>query len=361
MISTRHLFLVVALLAAAGACSDDTDGAAEESPSTLTLVAYSAFAPPAALTTFTETTGIAVEVLDAGDTGTMVAKAVLTAGTPEGDVLWGIDDPSVARALDGNVFVDHAVAAETLAALDPQLIDYAPTLTPVDVADVCVNVDIAWFVEHDVALPTELADLAEPAYRDLTVVENPASSSPGLAFLLATVAEFGPPGEPAGGTAGIEAYWTALRDNGVAVVDDWDTAYYGSFTAGGGGGDRPIVVSYATSPPVTIIFAEDPKPTEPTTASLPDTCYRVAEYAGVLAGTKYPTAAGRLVDFLVSAEFQAQLPETNFVYPARTDVALPQLFIDFAPRADAPLRLDPATVAVERDAWIEAFTDAVIR
>ncbi len=353
----RHLAalaLLTPLALAATACSgDEASETSGERPQTLTLVAYSAFARPAALDAFTERTGITVEVLDAGDTGTMVSKAVLTAGNPEGDVLWGVDDPSVARVLDAEVFDDHAVPAETLDALDPALTGYAPTLTPVDVGDVCVNVDVGWFEDAALEPPATLDDLTDERYRDLLVIENPASSSPGLAFLLAGVAAFGEDGAP--------AYWTALRDNGVLVVDDWDAAYYGSFTAGGGGGDRPIVVSYATSPPATIIFAEDPKPSEPTTASLPATCYRIAEYAGVLRGTDHPQAAGELVDFLVSSELQAELPETNFVYPARTDVTLPALFSEFAPRTDDALRLDPATVAEQRQAWIESFTETVLR
>jgi len=228
-----------------------------------------------------------------------------------------------------------------------------PELTPVDVGDVCLNVDIGWFADAGLAAPTSFDDLVDPAYRDLLVVENPESSSPGLAFLLATIA--------AHGEDGFAEYWAALRDNGVSVVEDWDTAYYSSFTAGGGEGDRPIVVSYASSPPATIVFAEDPKPTEPTTASVDATCYRVAEYAGVLRGTEHAEAAGKLVDFLVSKQLQEQLPLTNFVYPARLDAALPDVFATFAPRPTDPLRLDPATVAEHRQDWVEQWTITVLR
>lgn len=336
-----------ALLAGASCGGDDSGGA----PDSLTLVAYSAFARPDALDRFTETTGIAVEVVDGGDTGTMVSKAVLTAGEPEGDVLWGVDDASVARVLDAGVFEEHEAAE--LAALDPALTTYAPLLTPVNVGDVCLNYDIGWFDEAGIAAPESFADLLLPAYRDLLVVENPASSAPGLAFLLATIASQG--------EDGYLSYWQALRDNGVEVVDDWDTAYFSSFTAGGGGGDRPIVVSYASSPPATIVLAEDPKPTEPTTASVEATCYRVAEYAGVLAGTDHAEAAGQLVDFLVGEEFQAELPLTNFVYPARLDVGLPDVFARFAPRPADPLRLDPAEVAERRQVWVDEWTTAVLR
>lgn len=335
------------ILAACG-----SDGAAEDtSPERLTLVAYSAFARPDALDEFTATTGIEVEVVDGGDTGTMVAKAVLTAGAPEGDVMWGVDDASITRVLEADVFAEHEPAE--LAALDPALTGAVPYLTPVDVGDVCLNYDVAWFRDAGLAPPASFADLIDPAYRDLLVVQNPASSSPGLAFLLATIAELG--------ESGYVGYWEALAANGVEVVDDWDTAYYSSFTAGGGDGDRPVVVSYASSPPATIVFAEDPKPTEPTTATVAATCYRVAEYAGVLAGTEYPTAAGELVDFLVTDAFQAELPLTNFVYPARLDVTLPDVFATFAPRPADVLRLDPELVADRRTDWVDAWTNAVLR
>lgn len=335
-----------------GACSGGGGGQAG-GPAKVTLVAYSAFVRPDALDEFTSRTGIAVDVVDGGDTGEMVAKAVLTSGRPEGDVMWGIDDPNVRRALDARVFADHALPADLLGALDPQLTGFQPQLTPVDVGDVCVNIDRGWFAGRNVPQPTTLDDLTDARYRDLLVIENPASSAPGLAFLLATIAEYGPDGAP--------AYWAALRANGVLVVDSWTAAYEGSFSAGGGSGNRPIVVSYATSPPATIIFAADPKPAEPTTASLPATCYRVAEYAGVLRGTAHPDEAGQLLEFLVSADVQAQLPETNFVYPARLGVTLPDVFARFAPRAEHALRLDPAEVAARRAEWIEAFTRAVLR
>lgn len=356
------LLPVTAALLTAAACSSGsgsgssnpaatTTAAVEAKPASLTLVAYSAFARPDALDAFTASTGIKVEIVDAGDTGAMVSKAVLTAGKPEGDVLWGVDDPNVSRVLDAKVFSDHPAA--DAAALDPALTGYLPALTPVDVGDVCLNIDKAWFADHGVTPPTGFDDLVAPAYKDLLVVENPSTSSPGLGFLLATIASKG--------TDGYLGYWKQLRANGVKVDDSWDTAYESSFTAGGGGGDRPIVVSYASSPPATIVFAEDPKPTEPTTASIDPTCYRLAEYAGVLAGGAHPVASGQLLDFLVSKQFQEELPMTNFVYPARTDAVLPDLFATFAPRPASPLRLDPADIAKHREEWIDAWTTAVLR
>jgi thiamine transport system substrate-binding protein len=344
----------LAVLAAAAAlllpvaCSSGGD-----QPASLTLLTYDAFTTPDALADFTKDTGIEVKVAKSGDAGTLVNKAILTAGEPEGDVLWGVDNTLLSRALTADLFVPYE--ASDLGDLDPASVALAPDhqVTPVDTGDVCLNYDKAWFASKGIAPPTTLDVLTAPEYKDLLVVENPATSSPGLAFLLATVAHFG--------EQGFVDYWTALRQNGVKVVDDWNTAYESSFTAGGGGGAQPIVVSYASSPPATIYYAEDPKPTEPTTASVDASCFRQVEFAGILRGTGREKEARQLVDFLVGRAFQEELPLTNFVYPVRTDAALPDLFVQFARPVADPLTLTPQEIAAHRDEWIKQWTDAVLR
>ena len=345
---------VLAALVAAGALLVPTACSSNGGqPAALTLLTYDAFTTPDALASFTKQTGIEVKVAKSGDAGTLVNKAILTAGRPEGDVLWGVDNTLLSRALDADLFVPFEAA--DLAQLDPSATALVPDhqVTPVDTGDVCLNYDKAWFASHGVAPPTSLDDLSRPEYDKLLVVENPATSSPGLAFLLATVAHFG--------EQGFVDYWKALRQNGVQVVDDWNTAYESSFTAGGGGGARPIVVSYASSPPATIYYAEDPKPTEPTTASVDASCFRQVEFAGMLRGTKHAKEARQLIDFLVGKEFQDELPLSNFVYPTRTDATLPDLFVKFGRPVADPLTISPEDIAAHRDEWIKQWTDAVLR
>ena len=347
----------LAALLAVPACGSSggsgSGGSASTAPAGLTLLTYDAFTEPEALKAFTEETGIAVTVAKGGDAGTLVNKAILTSGRPEGDVLWGLDNTLLSRALSQEVFDPYE--SPELGALDPAAAALVPghEVTPVDTGDVCLNVDTQWFADKGLAPPTSFEDLIAPAYKGLLVVQNPASSSPGLAFMLATVAHFGDPG--------FLEFWTALRANDVAVVEDWDTAYYSSFTAGGGTGDRPIVVSYASSPPATIYYAEEPKPAEPTTATVESTCFRQVEFAGVLRGTEHRDEARQLVDFLVGRAFQEELPLTNFVYPVRTDAVLPQLFLDFARPVAHPLSLSPDDIADHRDQWIDQWTRAVLR
>jgi thiamine transport system substrate-binding protein len=341
--------LVVGLAGAAAACGDD--GGDGDEPVTLTLLAYDSFTPSEGIfDTFTAETGIDVEVALGGDAGELVSKAVLTAGNPEGDVLWGVDNTLLSRALDADVFEPYE--SPGLADVPTPLTDLVPghEVTPVDTGDVCINYDIAGLAERGLDPPSGLADLADPAYADLLVVQNPATSSPGLAFLLATVAELGPDGW--------QDYWRDLRENGVAVVDGWTEAYYERFSATGG--DRPMVVSYATSPPAEVVFA-DPPIDEPPTAVVEATCFRQVEFAGVLRGTDHEAEARRLVDYLLGTTFQEDLPLTLFVFPANERAALPEVFTEFAVRPVESLTLPPEEIAENRQAWIDEWTSIVLR
>jgi thiamine transport system substrate-binding protein len=301
------------------------------------------------LRTFERESGIDVEVVPAGDAGQVVNRAILTSGDPEGDVLFGIDDNLLADALDAGVFVPYA-SARLDAVPDDLELDAEHRVTPIDRGDVCVNVDGAWLAIAGLSRPPASLDDLEGLAGQL-VVENPATSTPGLAFLLATIAEYGDPG--------FEAYWTRLRDAGVTVVDGWEQAYFGEFSgAGGGEGTHPLVVSYATSPVAETVFAEGPAPRNDV---LEDTCYRQIEFAGILAGTEHEAEARELVDFLLSRPFQEDIPLRMFVFPVATDAALPEVFTEHAVVPAAPLSLDPGAVAANRSDWVQRWTDVVLR
>ena len=340
-----------------GTATDGTaasGGTSGTSGTTITLVTYESFPTEGtpvndALAAFTEETGIAVELLVAGDTGTMLSKAELTAGNPEGDVMWGIDSTFLSRAVDGGVFEPYV--ADGLDAVPARFTDLVPDgeATPVDFGDVCVNYDVAALEELGIDPPTSLDDLAEPAYAELLVVENPATSSPGLAFLLATIDEYG--------EDGWAEYWSRLVDGGVEVVDGWTQAYYERFSYAGG--DRPLVVSYGSSPPFEVLFAETELDAAPT-GVVESTCYRQVEFAGVLSGTDQPEAAHALVDFLVGREFQSTLPLNLFVFPVNDAVELDPAFEEYAVIPDDSRSLPPAEIDANREAWIDEWTDVAI-
>jgi len=344
---TRTARRTAALLATAllaGACT------AEEADGPVRLLTHDSFdVSTEVLAAFTEETGVAVEVVPLGDAGSALNRVILTKDDPEGDVLFGVDSTFLTRALEEDLFLAHRAA--DLDRVDPALVPDDDRVTPIDFGDVCVNYDRAWFAEAGIPVPEDLAALARPEYAGLLAVQNPATSSPGLAFLLGTIERLGE--EEA------FALWEELRAQDVLVTDGWSEAYYGAFTHASDG-DRPLVVSYASSPPAEVLFATEPTDTAPT-GVIVDTCFRQIEYAGVLAATPRPEAARRLVDFLLSPAFQADVPLTMFVFPVRPDVALPDVFVEHAVLPDEPVTMPAERIAAGRDAWIERFVDTVLR
>ncbi|MBV14015.1 MAG: thiamine ABC transporter substrate-binding protein [Actinobacteria bacterium] len=350
------LFVLAAVLV--GACGagngsstvpiSATTGVQAISGQTVTLVTHDSFwVSEGTLREFTAESGVEVEVQRLGDTGQLVASAILTSGDPLGDVLYGVDNTFLQRALGADLFTPYESPA--LTGVPASLIlDPGHRVTPIDFGDVCVNYWIDAF-DDDLPQPSGLADLVDPAYSGMLAVQNPETSSPGMAFLLATIAEYGD---------GWEEYWSALRHNDVSVTTGWEDAYYGEFIAGGG--DRPIVVSYASSPPAEVIYA-DPPVDSPPTAVLTDTCFRQVEFAGILAGTENRAASEALVDFLLSPTFQEDIPLNMFVFPALEAATLPDEFVDFVKLPDNPHVLDPAMIEANRNDWTERWTDLVLR
>jgi thiamine transport system substrate-binding protein len=317
------------------------DGQSE--PVTLTLISHDSFADAVDENTFaafTEETGIAVEVLAAGDAGAMVNQAILTKDNPVADVLFGVDDTFLQRGLDAEIFENYQSPA--LEGLAPGIATYE-AVTPIDYGDVCINYDREAFTESPP--PATLDDLTVLA--DQLVVEDPSLSSPGLAFLLATIDRYGPEWQK---------YWAELEQNGVLVAPGWSEAYYGEFSGAAGAGDRPLVVSYASSPPAEVIFA-DPPVTEPPTAVMTDGCYRQTEFAGILAGTDHAEEAGALIDFMLSREFQETIPLTWFVYPVLEEASLPPEFVDNTAVPSDPVQMDPATIDENREQWLEEWSE----
>ena len=344
----------VALAVFAAAFVAGCGGSGDSSKSKeVVLVTHDSFAIPKQVkAAFERESGLKLKILQGGDAGEAVNRALLTKGNPQGDVLFGIDNNLLSRALDEGLFEPYE--AKGLDGVDSRyVLDPTHQVTPIDHGDVCLNIDRKWFATRGIAPPTSLADLTAPRYRKLLVVENPATSTPGLAFMLATVARFG--------ANGWQEYWRQLRANGVLVVDGWEEAYTARFSgAGGSKGKRPIVVSYATSPAAEVIFAAKPPATAPT-AVVVDSCFRQLELAGVLDGAKNVAGAHVLIDFMLSERFQASVPESMFVLPVRDGTRLPDAFRRYAVSPPRPLELPAAEIGRNRDRWIDEWTQTVLR
>ncbi|WP_436278135.1 thiamine ABC transporter substrate-binding protein [Oerskovia enterophila] len=333
---------VLALTACAGTTDTGTDPS-----SVVTLVTHDSFnVSEDVLAAFEKESGLTVKQITPGDGGSLVNQLILTKDAPLGDVVFGIDNSFATRAIDEGVLEPYAPAGQADSAAQ-----YAVgngELTPIDFGDVCVNVDHAWFGNTGVPEPVTLDDLTKPEYKDLLVVTNPATSSPGLSFLLATVGAYG--------EDGWEDYWSKLKANGVKVTDSWSDAYYVDFSGSEGNGPRPLVLSYSTSPAFTV--SEDGSSTR--TGALLDTCFRQVEYVGLLAGAENPEGAKKLVDFLVSDAFQADIADSMYMYPANTATELPEGWVEFAPLSPEPFDVAPADITAHRDEWIKAWTSTVI-
>jgi len=356
--------LLIILALAAGlltACQSATPPAGEPDkettaagPQTLVLAGHDSFSvSEEVIAQFEEDNNVTLQFLSLGDAGEALNKIILSKGAPLADVFFGVDNAFLSRALNADVFTPYE--SPQLANIPDELkLDPENRLLPVDFGFVNINADRLWFEEQGLPLPETLEDLAKPEYAGLLVVENPATSSPGLAFLLATIGHFG--------EDGYLDFWRALADNDVLVSDGWSEAYFEHFTVGSGGaGDRPLVVSYSTSPPADVIYASDGR-TEPASVNInpPEGTFRQIEFVGVLAGTKQPELARKLVDFMLSAPFQEDAPLQMFVYPANQDAQLPDLFVQFAEAPTDPAQVAPEAIEANREAWIQAWTDVMV-
>lgn len=327
----RSLLATSFVLVVTACSSQSSNPSTDATPSEVILLAYDAFTPKDGIfDAFTAVTGAKVKVITSGDTGTLISKAILTAGNPEGDVLWGLD----------NTLLSRAQKAELLTSYEP-----------VDYGDICVNYDKQWFASRNIAPPTSLEDLALPTYKNLLTVEDPVASSPGLGFLLGTIAHFG--------VDKWQDYWKSLKANGVHVSPDWTTAYTIDFSGSSGKGKYPLVVSYGSSPPAEVLYAEKPIDTPPT-AVIESTCFRQTEYIGALRGTRNPNNAKLLISYLLDVPFQESMPLSLFVFPVNKNATLPDLFTKFAVTPKNPLTLDPADIEKNRDTWLNSWRDIIL-
>jgi thiamine transport system substrate-binding protein len=319
---------------------------------TVRLLTHSSFAASKdVLADFTKQTGYKVKLIQPGDAGVMVNEAILRKNDPVADAMFGVDNTFLTRALDAGIFDPYvAKGLETV----PQSfqVDAQHRVTPVDDSDVCVDYDASWFGHYGrPPAPATLDDLTAPPYKNLTVVENASTSSPGLAFLLATIATKG--------EDRWRAYWSALSKNGVRVDDDWTAAYETDFTAGGGSGDRPIVVSYGTDPAADVI-GSNPHRDTPNVKVIPSTCFRQVEFAGVLHGAHNVPGAQALVDFMLSRRFQEDMPLQMYVFPLVQGAQLPPAFAKWSINPAEPLSIPPSVISAKRSQWLKEWNDLVV-
>ncbi|MDP3345644.1 MAG: thiamine ABC transporter substrate-binding protein [Hydrogenophaga sp.] len=333
---------------------------AQTAPATpLRVLTHSSFdLPKELLAQFEKDAGVKLQIVKAGDAGEMVNKLILTRAKPLADVVFGIDNTLLPRAQAANVLDAYSGPAAQRAAAAGMGEDAGPSgvvagVVPVDVGYVTLNIDKAWFAQNKLALPTSLQDLTLPAYRKLLVVQNPATSSPGQAFLWATIAGLGE-------QAAFD-WWASMRANGVKVSKGWTEAYYTDFTRNGG--TRPIVVSYASSPAAEVFYAKEKLSESPTgNLFLKGGVFRQVEGVALVKGGNPAAreAAGRFIEFMRSAPVQQALQTSMWMFPAEAGAARVDVMQQ---HASEPTRFDnpPAAQMAQSKAWLQRWTKVVLK
>lgn len=344
----KTLPVLIALAVLLAACAPQP----AETP-TLTVMTHDSFAiSETVITEFEAQHGVEIQFVRSGDTGSALNQAILSRDNPLADVFYGVDNTFLTRALDGDIF--EAYSSPLLADIPDEFkIDPEFYALPVNYGDVCINYDKTYFTETGLSVPASLEELTQPEYAGLLVVQNPATSSPGLAFLMATIAQFG--------EEGYLDYWQSLRDNDVAVVSNWETAYYTNFSGSTGQGPQPMVVSYGSSPAAEVIFAEVELDQSPTGSIIgPNTCFRQVEFVGILRGTEQRELAETFIDYMLSVPFQEDIPLHMFVFPVNQDASLPEAFVEHVQIPDQPASLPPEMIDQNREQWIDAWLETVL-
>jgi thiamine transport system substrate-binding protein len=326
-------------------------GAAQAGEPTLYVMTHDSFAASKdVIQSFEQANHAKVQFIASGDAGTALNKAILSKNNPIADVFYGVDNTFLSRALQEGIFEPYN--SPLLKDIpDEYKLDPQNRALPVDWGDVCPNYDKAYFQEHNLQPPQNLEDLLKPEYKGLLVVENPATSSPGLAFLLTTIGHFG--------ANGYLDYWKGLVKNDVLVVNSWETAYNTDFTRAGG--TRPIVISYNSSPAFEVLYATTPVSEAPTgVITQNESCFRQIEFVGILKGTKQRALAEKWVDFMLSTQFQEDMPLQMFVFPVNKNAKLNETFTKYMVTSQKLAQVSPDEIAANRDQWIQAWTQAVL-
>lgn len=329
--------LVMALVATLAACS--SSGSSDKE---VTLLTHDSFQLPQELIdSFHDQTGMKLKIVRSGDAGALSASISLTPGSPKGDAVFGIDNTFASRPIDAGALAPYVSPAAAKGAAEYSIKGSPGELTAVDRGDVCINIDDAWFDSHGIEAPTQFDQLTDPKYRDMTVLLDPSTSSPGMGFLLATIGRF---------RGGAENYWRGMVDNGAEIVSGWEVGYNQVFSAGTGHGSKPIVVSYASSPAATA-----------GTSALLDSCFSQVEYIGVLRGAANTEGAQKLVDFMLSPPVQAALPTSMYVYPVQRGTPLPTSWRQRAPVPAWTVSMTPAYINAHREEWLNQWRAIVKR
>ncbi len=309
----------------------------------LTIYTYDSFVAewgpaPKVIPKFEKKYNVKVQMISVGDAGHVLNRAILEKKNPRADIILGIDNNMLSKALDSGILEPYV--SKNLSLLPDELIfDKTHHITPFDHGYFAIVYDTKKISKP----PVSFEDLLHPRFRNKLILEDPRTSSPGLGFLLWTIAVY---------KEDYLKYWERLRPNILTITEGWDTAY-GLFTSG----EAPMVLSYTTSPAYHVEYEDT---TRYQAAIFKEGNYLQIEGMGILKGSKNRMLAEKFIDFILTEDFQMEIPLTNWMFPVNPEVKTPDSF-RYAPKPDKTLSLDTFEIERNQDRWIKGWLSVVTK
>ena len=312
--------------------------AAQSSNDTLTVYTYESFTAewgpgPAIEKSFEATCNCDLKFVSVADGVALLNRFKIEGEKSEADIVLGLDTNLTSEAAATGLFALHG--------MDMTLAKNVPGGWN---DQIFMPFDFGWFaVVYDShalnAPPKSLAELVDGNPEDKIIIQDPRTSTPGLGLLLWVKQVYGDQSPEA---------WAKLSKRVLTVTPGWSEAY-GLFTAG----EAPMVLSYTTSPAYHII-AEGKSRYQ--AAAFSEGHYLQVEVAGITKKGNENPLAKQFMAFMLSAGFQSEIPEKNWMLPV-IDTTLNPVFGQMVQPAKS-LIFAPEDVAKNREAWVKEWLGA---
>ena len=312
------------------------------------------------LAEFTNQTGYPVEMIRTDDSGGILEQLLQTQQAQQADLAIGLDNTYLQTALNFCLLQAHNASASDISetALEPY---DGPLALPFDRGDVCLNYDETRVDGTNLTVPTSLWNLTEPEWNGLAAFPSPVTSSPGRAFMSATIDYFE---NDEDNTPDAFDWWKAMAANGAIFTTGWTEAYEIHYSGGYGEwveghlGDAAMTVSYCHSPGVEAFYGGNW--TKSTSLTLPRSSFHQVEYAGVINGGTELEAANAFITYLLSEEVNRDMPENNLMQSVLVNATWPETD-GYAYHTDLPelnAEISNERIADEMEDWLSAWKDA---
>lgn len=289
--------------------------------SNLVVYTYDSLLPlvKIALPIFEEKYGVTVEVRSYGDAGAVLSKVIAEGAKSDVDIVIGIDNILAKRALTEDIFLPYKSENADKISDESLVFDKSWRLTPYDFGSLAIVYDPE---ELGTLEMDGLINLTDKKFKKNLIIQDPRTSSTGLAFLVWTYTAH---------KDDFDEFWRKLKPSILTVTMGWDDAFE-KFEAG----EAPMMVSYATDGAYSYEYYGETK----YKAIIPGNVgYGQIEGAGIVKWTDEETLAKKFIDFILSPEFQSNIPLNQWMFPV-VEVQLPKSF-EYAIEPGSLLTIDP--------------------